>query len=201
MTPAACIPMPHTRRGAGRAGARGDRARYESGDGCEQCEATGEWRYARRGRGHAGRHLGRTLSLWTACMTTTRYGRNAQSSRLLRPHHSPSMGWDSRSSVSNYVFNHVGQLCRGRGKLLQGTGPRGVTRRFPELNFAFLEGGVAWACELYAGLVGHCAKRNRTDIRNYDPAEVDQDLLERLADQYGNRSVSISGARTGGWSR
>ena len=26
---------------------------------------------------------------------------------------------------------------------------RGVSRRFPALNFAFLEGGVGWACSLY----------------------------------------------------
>ena len=36
----------------------------------------------------------------------------------------------------------------------------GVTRRFPELRFAFLEGGVAWAASLYADLVGHWEKRN-----------------------------------------
>ena len=99
--------------------------------------------------------------------------------------HSPSMGWDSRSSVSNYVFNHVGSFAAAGQSFCKALVLGGVTRRFPELNFAFLEGGVAWACELYAGLVGHCAKRNRTDIRNYDPAEVDQELLERLADQYG----------------
>src|SRR5262249_6589978 len=36
----------------------------------------------------------------------------------------------------------------------------GVTRRFPDLNFAFLEGGVGWACMLYADLIGHWEKRN-----------------------------------------
>ena len=30
----------------------------------------------------------------------------------------------------------------------------GVSKRFPTLNFGFLEGGVAWAADLYAGLVG-----------------------------------------------
>ena len=99
--------------------------------------------------------------------------------------HSASMGWDSRSSVSSYVFNHVGSFAAAGETFCKALVLGGVTRRFPELNFAFLEGGVAWACELYTGLVGHCAKRNRTGILNYDPAEVDQELLESLADRYG----------------
>ncbi len=45
----------------------------------------------------------------------------------------------------------------------------GVTRRFPELRFAFLEGGVGWACSLFADLVGHWEKRNREAVRDVRP--------------------------------
>ena len=45
----------------------------------------------------------------------------------------------------------------------------GVTRRFPELNFAFLEGGVGWACTLFADLIGHWEKRNRQALENTEP--------------------------------
>jgi len=50
----------------------------------------------------------------------------------------------------------------------------GVTRRFPTLRFAFLEGGVAWACSLYADLIGHWEKRNGVAVENYNPASLDR---------------------------
>jgi hypothetical protein len=36
----------------------------------------------------------------------------------------------------------------------------GVTRRFPGLNMAFLEGSAGWACLLYGDLLGHWEKRS-----------------------------------------
>ena len=44
---------------------------------------------------------------------------------------------------------------------------------------------MAWACELYAGLVGHCGKRNRTSLTHLDPTLVDSSLLSELAARYG----------------
>ncbi len=61
----------------------------------------------------------------------------------------------------------------------------GVTRRFPELNFAFLEGGVGWACSLYADLIGHWEKRNRQALENTNPDQLDQAGLLALAEKYG----------------
>jgi hypothetical protein len=65
----------------------------------------------------------------------------------------------------------------------------GVTKRFPTLNFAFLEGGVAWASELYAGLVGHCEKRNPARIGNIDPKNLDVEALADLFAEYGQGLV------------
>jgi len=36
----------------------------------------------------------------------------------------------------------------------------GVPMRFPNLRFAFQEGGVAWAAALLAGIISHYEKRN-----------------------------------------
>ena len=42
------------------------------------------------------------------------------------------------------------------------------------MNFAFLEGGVAWAASLYCDIIGHWEKRNLESLRrNLDPALVD----------------------------
>ena len=65
----------------------------------------------------------------------------------------------------------------------------GVTRRFPELNFAFLEGGVGWACSLYADLIGHWEKRNREALENTNPERLDRTMLLALAEKYGKAAV------------
>jgi hypothetical protein len=59
-----------------------------------------------------------------------------------------------------------------------------VTRRFPQLKFAFLEGGVGWACQLYADLISHWKKRNYEALAEVDPANLDRPLLRQLLAQY-----------------
>ena len=113
--------------------------------------------------------------VWAKCMAL----------KVAPTSHSPSTGWDSRSSVTSYIYNHVGSFATAGEAFCKGLVLGGVTYRFPELHFAFLEGGVAWACELYNGLVGHCSKRNRTDVENYNPAFIDETLLGELAEKYG----------------
>ncbi len=65
----------------------------------------------------------------------------------------------------------------------------GVTRRFPDLNFAFLEGGVGWACMLYADLIGHWEKRNRQAIEATNPNKLDLAALLGYAQKYGRDAV------------
>ncbi|HXY92452.1 MAG TPA: amidohydrolase family protein [Acidimicrobiia bacterium] len=88
-------------------------------------------------------------------------------------------------SVSNYMYNHINALSHGHEALCKALFMGGVTRRFPELNFAFLEGGVGWACTLYADMIGHWEKRNAKAIQILDPATLDIDLMVRLVEQYG----------------
>ncbi|HTZ09525.1 MAG TPA: hypothetical protein VMB72_10650, partial [Acidimicrobiales bacterium] len=87
---------------------------------------------------------------------------------------------------TSYVANHLSMLAAGQQSLATSLFLGGVTRRFPELNFAFLEGGVAWAVALYSDLVGHWEKRNLTALKEQlDPALVDRALMLELMARYG----------------
>jgi predicted TIM-barrel fold metal-dependent hydrolase len=103
--------------------------------------------------------------------------------------HSISMGWGSRTSISNYMYNHIGNFSSAGEALCKALFIGGVTRRFPSLRFAFLEGGVSWACSLYTDLIGHWQKRNRKDLENYNPAHMNRELLVDLCQRYGGELV------------
>jgi predicted TIM-barrel fold metal-dependent hydrolase len=107
--------------------------------------------------------------------------------RVVPASHTPGMGWGSRRSVSNYMANHLGSFGASMEAQCRALFMGGVTRRFPELAFGLLEGGVSWACQLYADLLGHWEKRNRETIHRLDPARIDTDLVLRLFEQYGDR--------------
>jgi predicted TIM-barrel fold metal-dependent hydrolase len=100
--------------------------------------------------------------------------------------HSTGIGFGSRVSPTNYVANHIGNFAAGTEAVLRSLFFGGVMSRFPELRFAFLEGGVAWGCNLLSDICGHFEKRNVDDIRHYDPANLDRALLESLIADYGD---------------
>jgi len=93
--------------------------------------------------------------------------------------------WGARTSPSNYVYNHIGMFASAGEALCKALFLGGVTRRFPELKFAFLEGGVAWACTLFSDLVEHWKKRNRQAVLRYDPSRLDAARLRELCARYG----------------
>ena len=95
-------------------------------------------------------------------------------------------GTAERGSVSNQIFNRAGVLARSHHHLSSALLLGGVTRRFPTLNIAFLEGGVAWACTLLADLVGLWEKRNVNALPHLDPANLDRELLFKLIQQHGD---------------
>jgi hypothetical protein len=99
--------------------------------------------------------------------------------------HGSGQGWGSRNSRTNYVYNHVGNFAAAGEAICRSLVFGGVPQRFPELRFAFLEGGIAWAVNLYADLLGHLAKRGRDAISHYDPAELDRALVEKLVLEHG----------------
>jgi hypothetical protein len=88
-------------------------------------------------------------------------------------------------SISSYVYNHVNGLAAAHESLCKSLFLAGVTRRFPTLRIGFLEGGVAWACALFAGLVGHWEKRNRDSILELDPDRLDVEMLLQYFARYG----------------
>jgi len=94
-----------------------------------------------------------------------------------------------RNSPSNFCYNHIGHFASGGHAVCKALFLGGVTRRFPDLNFAFLEGGVGWACMLYADLLGHWEKRNRQAIESTNPAKLDRAALLDFAQKYGRDAV------------
>jgi predicted TIM-barrel fold metal-dependent hydrolase len=95
----------------------------------------------------------------------------------------------SRSS-SNYIYDHIGSFSVAHEALAKSLFLGGVTRRFPTLNFGFLEGGIGWAASLYADLLGHWSKRNATAIRDLDPDRLDVDALMGYMARYGDDAVT-----------
>jgi Amidohydrolase len=92
-------------------------------------------------------------------------------------------------SASSYVFNHINGFASAHEALCKSLFLGGVTRRFPDLRFGFLEGGVSWACSLWAELVGHWQKRNASVISRLDPQRLDVEVVRALFDTYGDDGV------------
>jgi hypothetical protein len=78
------------------------------------------------------------------------------------------------------VFNHIGSFAAAGELTARSLFFGGVPMRFPQLRFAFLEGGAAWAASLYSDILGHWEKRNRDAVGRYDPAALDRDQLASL---------------------
>ena len=104
--------------------------------------------------------------------------------------HSTGIGFGSRTSPTNYVANHIGNFAAGNEAICRSLFFGGVPRRFPDLRFAFLEGGSAWACTLFADILGHYDKRNIEDLAHYDPANLDRALLHGLVAEHGSSAFT-----------
>jgi predicted TIM-barrel fold metal-dependent hydrolase len=104
--------------------------------------------------------------------------------------HSVSKGVGTRVSPSNAVYNHIGHFGVAGEAVCKALFLGGVTRRFPNLRFAFLEGGVGWACMLYNDLIGHWKKRNPLALAEIDPANLDREGLIRLFRQHGTKGAA-----------
>ena len=117
--------------------------------------------------------------LWAKC----------QELRIAPSFHNGARSIVLRNSPSNFCYNHIGHFASASEATAKALFLGGVTRRFPRLNFAFLEGGVGWACSLYADLIGHWEKRNRQALDNTSPTSLDHRALLALAEKYGKPSV------------
>ncbi len=103
--------------------------------------------------------------------------------------HANGHGWGSRQSPSNYVYNQIGKFAVFGDAFCKALFLGGVTRRFPTLNFAFMEGGVGWACTLYSELLSKWTKRGGSSIRDLDPLNMDRELMSELVTRYGEEGL------------
>ena len=108
---------------------------------------------------------------------------------LVPTFHNSTQGLGFRASTSNWVYNHIGHFATAGDTLCKALFLGGVTRRFPSLKIAFLEGGAGWACSLYSDLIRHWNTRNINVLDDLDPKNLDQDLFRELAERYGDRLI------------
>ena len=98
--------------------------------------------------------------------------------------HAGGQGWGTRMSTVNNSYNQVGNFAASMEGMCRSLVFGGVPMRFPNLRFAFQEGGVAWAGSLLAGIITHWEKRNINAIQHYNPAKLDMEHLRCLFDDY-----------------
>jgi predicted TIM-barrel fold metal-dependent hydrolase len=99
--------------------------------------------------------------------------------------HYGSQGWTGRSSISNYMHNHIGHFADGSEAFAKALFFGGVTRRFPQLRIGLLEGGADWGARVFTHLVDRFEKRSLEGLKNYDPAATNRALLTDLFARYG----------------
>jgi predicted TIM-barrel fold metal-dependent hydrolase len=101
--------------------------------------------------------------------------------------HTGGRGFGLRNNPSNFTFNHIGHFAAAGHAVAKGLFLGGVTRRFPDLRFAFLEGGVGWGAQLFCDLIEHWERRGAKGLANMDPSKLDRKLLRELTEKYGYR--------------
>ena len=104
-----------------------------------------------------------------------------------------------RNSAVNFTYNHIGHFAASGHAAAKGIFLGGITRRFPELRFGFLEGGVGWGCMLFGDLIGHWDKRNAKALEYMDPRKLDRSLLQEKAQKYGYEEHIAALRARDGW--
>ena len=113
--------------------------------------------------------------------------------------HSSASGQGLRNSPSNFVYNHIGHFAAAGHAVAKGIFLGGVTRRFPELRFAFLEGGVGWGCQLFGDLIEHWERRGAPALKRMDPDKLDRKLLLSMVEKYGYDDIAAVLKSRDGW--
>ncbi|MBI3516783.1 MAG: amidohydrolase family protein [Proteobacteria bacterium] len=113
--------------------------------------------------------------------------------------HTGGRSFGMRNSPSNFTFNHIGHFAAAGHAVAKALFLGGVTRRFPDVRFAFLEGGVGWGCQLFADLIEHWERRGKDGIAYMDPSKLDRKLLKSLVDKYGYDDYAAELGRRDGW--
>ena len=106
--------------------------------------------------------------------------------------HAGSGRWQDRASITNFTFNHVGHFAESNHAFARAVFLSGLVRRYPSLNFGFMEGGVSWACQLCLDLIEHWEKRRRAGLQY--PSATNIAELRRLIDRYGDQRLKDNAA-------
>jgi Amidohydrolase len=104
--------------------------------------------------------------------------------------HAGSSRWSDRASITNFTYNHVGHFAEANHAFARGVFLGGVPRRFPTLNFGFMEGGVSWACQMVGDMIEHWEKRRRAGLQY--PGATDIGELKRLIERYGDAQLKAN---------
>jgi predicted TIM-barrel fold metal-dependent hydrolase len=108
--------------------------------------------------------------------------------------HSSSMGWSGRRSTTNFSFNHMGAFAGANDTTAKSLFFGGVFHRFPELRAGFLEGGVAWALQMYTGLIEYFEKRGPKGLIDRDPGGLDGKVYDQfIAENAGALEPIVEG--------
>ena len=113
--------------------------------------------------------------------------------------HTGGRSFGLRNSPSNFTFNHIGHFAAAGHAVAKALFLGGVTRRFPDLRFGFLEGGVGWGCQLFADLIEHWERRGAKGLAYMHPDKLDRPLLRQYVDKYGYGDIAAELDRRDGW--
>jgi predicted TIM-barrel fold metal-dependent hydrolase len=113
--------------------------------------------------------------------------------------HSAGSNQALRNSPTNFTYNHIGHFADAGHAAAKGIFLGGVTRRFPELRFAFLEGGVGWGAQLFGDLIEHWERRNARALENMRPDKLDRAKLMGLVEKYGYDDIAAALKARDGW--
>ena len=104
--------------------------------------------------------------------------------------HSGSGRWQDRASISNFTYNHVGHFAESNHAFARGVFLGGLVRRYPSLNFGFMEGGVSWACQMCADMIEHWEKRRRAGLQYPGATSVAE--MHQLIGRYGDQRLKAN---------
>jgi predicted TIM-barrel fold metal-dependent hydrolase len=113
--------------------------------------------------------------------------------------HTGGRSYGERNSPSNFTFNHIGHFAAAGHAVAKALFLGGVTRRFPDLRFAFLEGGVGWGCQLFCDLIEHWERRGAKGLERMDPTKLNRQMLRELVDKYGYGEIAAELDKRDGW--
>jgi len=104
--------------------------------------------------------------------------------------HSGSGRWMDRSSINNFVYNHVGHFAESNHAFARAVFLGGLVRRYPSLNFGFMEGGISWACQMCLDMIEHWEKRRREGLQYPSATSVAE--MHQYIDKYGDQKLKAN---------